>query len=102
MNYRTIPPNNQPPKARDEMTNDTQFQQFAADVLEECEKESGYKLYTGVRADLPTLRDQMAMAALQGLLANGAPTMVIDVYECAAQAAYKHADAMLRARKKEG
>lgn len=47
-----------------------------------------------------SLRDYFAAVALTGLLANGAPLRCQDVYELAALAAFKHADAMLLARSK--
>ena len=45
------------------------------------------------------LRDQMAIAALQGLLAN--PNNWMTVPEVLAEAAYKHADAMILEREKD-
>ena len=45
------------------------------------------------------LRDQIAIAALQGLLAN--PNNWMSVPEVLAEAAYKHADAMIAEREKD-
>lgn len=45
------------------------------------------------------LRDQIAMAALQGILAN--PNNWMAVPEVLAEAAYKHADAMILEREKD-
>lgn len=46
-----------------------------------------------------TLRDQLAMAALQGLLAEGSCHEDLETYREVADCAYDYADAMLAARK---
>ena len=62
--------------------------------------------YSGVGDELNyskgmTLRDYFAAKAMQGILASSAPiTSAIDVDQLVAAAAYKIADAMLKARKK--
>ena len=52
----------------------------------------------------PTLRDQFAMAALTGLLANSAPGESYATLEAPVEWSYKYADAMMKARevKSEG
>lgn len=46
------------------------------------------------------LRDQFAMAALQGILASTTESHSYGSFEDASDAAYKYADAMIRARLK--
>ena len=48
-----------------------------------------------IEADMPTLRDKFAMAALQGLLADHSLNAPKDTF---AERAYKYADAMLKER----
>lgn len=66
-------------------------------------KQVTYAIADGIDAGfakLPTLRDQFAMAALQGLLAQGFITKDVNAdwhVECAAEA-YAQADAMLAVR----
>lgn len=50
-----------------------------------------------VEADMPTLRDKFAMAALQGLISC---VETEGSYDDFAECAYKHADAMLKERVK--
>lgn len=50
-----------------------------------------------VEADMPTLRDKFAMAALQGLLADHSLNSPKDTF---AEWAYKYADAMIKERTK--
>ena len=54
---------------------------------------------TAALKDGPTLRDQFAMAAMQGLLAGRGGPIQIDLIQADCELAYTHADAMLEARK---